>query len=103
MVPADRNVPTVTTIVVDALPQGVMTLYVIVSMPGLIPVSRPVAILTLAEPLLLLHVPPVTVLLSGVTVPEQILVGPTIVPALGVVFAVTTWVAAINPQLLETL
>ncbi len=61
------------------------------------PVIRPVVILMLAAVLLLLHVPPVTVLLSVATVPAQMPDGPVIVPALGDVFTVTICVAAISP------
>jgi len=46
------------------------------------------------------HVPPSTVLDSDAVVPAHMLVTPVIVPALGDVFTVTRWVAAINPQLL---
>jgi len=69
-------------------------------MPGVTPVSSPVVMFTLALLLLATQVPPVTVLDRATVVPEHIPVGPVIVPALGVVFTVTRWVAAITPQLL---
>jgi hypothetical protein len=71
-----------------------------VEVPGVMPVIRPVVRSTLVLPLLLTQVPPVTVLESEAVVPAQIPVAPLIVPALGEVLAVTTWVAAITPQLL---
>jgi hypothetical protein len=65
-----------------------------------IPVTKPVPLFTLAEPLLLLHEPPVTVLESDIVVPAHMLAEPVMVPALGDVFTVITRAAPITPQLL---
>jgi hypothetical protein len=73
-----------------------------VSAPVDIPVTKPVALFTLAEPLLLLHEPPVTVLDSDMVPPAHMDDEPVIVPALGDVFTVITRAAPITPQLLVT-
>ena len=78
------------TLVVDVVPQGVVTVYVMVSVPVDIPVTSPVALFTLAKPLLLLQEPSNTVLDRDMVVPAHMMADPVMVPALGVVLTVTT-------------
>ena len=71
-------------------------LYVITALPGEIPVTMPVALPTVAiAGLLLLHVPPVTVLLSVAVVPGHTLLFPVIVAGAGL--TVTTMVLVTPP------
>jgi hypothetical protein len=57
MVPAERNVPIFTVIVATDVPHALVTVYLIVSRPGVMPVSRP-ALFIVALALVTLHVPP---------------------------------------------
>ena len=57
MVPAVRKGPMVTTLVTDAVPQALVTVYLIVSVPGVMPVSRPAEVIV-AVALVTLQVPP---------------------------------------------
>jgi len=84
---ADGIVFTVTCIV---LLQPPVSLYVMVAVPALMPNSTPVMGYTYAiEVLLLLHVPPLTVLLSGLFCPPQIIGSPVIVAGTGYTLATT--------------
>ena len=96
MLPAVKNAPTVTTLVVLAVPQLVVTVYFTVSVPGLIPVSNPVLLLIVACALVTLHTPALLLVPSAmvVVVPEHTLDAPVIVPAVAVGFTVITSVAA---------
>jgi hypothetical protein len=73
-----------------------------VSVPEAMPVTSPVALLMLAVPLLLLQEPSNTVLDNDIVVPAHILDEPVMVPALGVVFTVTSCAAPMTPQLVLT-
>ena len=57
MVPAERNVPMFTVIVATEVPHTLVRVYLIVSRPGVMPVSRPVEVIV-AFALVTLHVPP---------------------------------------------
>lgn len=70
-------------------------------MPVEIPVTTP-PVLTVAVPLPLLHVPPETVEESVIAPHVHTVDGPEMVPAEGVVFTVTRWVATLLPQVLLT-
>ena len=59
ILPAVKKAPTVITLVVLAVPQGFVTVYFIVSTPGLMPVTRPVTLLIVAWLFVAVHVPPV--------------------------------------------
>jgi len=90
------------TIVVQ--PKPLVTLYVIVDVPVAAPVTVPVEPTVATTVLLLLHVPPVVVLLSDVVAPWHTLIVPVIAATVGnglaVTFAVT---AAVQPKPLVTL
>ena len=66
------------------------------------PVTAPVAFTAAIRLLLLYQEPPVAASVSGVVPPEQRVVTPEIVPAVGVVFTVTTCVATALPQTFVT-
>jgi hypothetical protein len=74
---------------------------VIVAVPTVTPVTTPPEV-TVALPLLLLHVPPGVVLVSVTVVVMQMLAGPVMGATTGSGLTVTTAVAAIVPQLLVT-
>jgi hypothetical protein len=91
--------------IVNAVPHGLVTVYVIVAVPGVEPaVTKPV-VAPIVTPPEAVHVPPGSPLGSVyVTVlPVQIEEGPTIAPALGNGSTVTTYVATAGPQGLPTL
>ena len=94
IVPPIGDTLTVTFVVVVAIPQNALvSVKVIVVIPGLIPPTIPVAVPIVPIPgLLLLQVPapPEAVLLLNVIVePTHTLLNPLIVPATGEVFTVT--------------
>ena len=102
--PALGDVTTVTFIVAVAVPQeAVVSVKVIVVMPGPTPYTTPVVDPTVPTAvLLLLHVPvppDAVASLSVILEPVHIEVTPLIVPALGEVFTVTFVVAVSDPQL----
>ena len=81
-------------------PQPLVTVYEIVTVPGVTPVTRPVAD-TVAFPLLALQVPPLAASVSDILVPVITVDGPVIVPAEEPV-TVTLAVAVAVPQLFVT-
>lgn len=84
IVPAVGAAVIVTAVVADAVPQLLVTVYVIVAVPADTPLTTPVALLMLAiVGELLLHVPPLVVLVSVVVAPTHAVVVPLIVPANG--------------------
>jgi hypothetical protein len=70
---------TVMVFVVDTVPHELVTLYMMVSIPPVTPVTMPPA--TVAEALLLLHVPPATASVRVIVEPMHTLEGPVILPA----------------------
>jgi hypothetical protein len=102
IVPATGEGLTVTTTVVATEPQLLVTVYDIIDVPAVTPVTTPVA-LTLATPVdTELHTPPPAASVRFVVVVGQTVRPPVIVPAFGAGFTVTTLVAATVPQLLVT-
>ena len=103
MLPAFGDALTVTTTVAAAEPQLFVTVYDMVDVPLVKPVTTPVA-LTVATPVdTELHTPaPPVALLSAVVVAGHMFSDPVIVPATGIGNTVTTTVAAAVPQLLVT-
>ena len=100
--PATGEGLTVTLLVVVAeVPQLVESVYEIVTVPELTPVTIPVAVTVATEVLLLRHVPPLAVSLSVTVEPVQTgAVEPVITPALAVPLTVTDLEAELEPQLL---
>ena len=92
--------PIVTTTEATAIPQLLLTVYDIVSIPAVTPVTIPPA--TVALPLLALHVPPGAASVSVRVVPVHTLVPPMIAPASGSGFTVVILIAVAVPQLLVT-
>jgi hypothetical protein len=92
IVPALGATFTVITFVAVALPQLVVTLYDIVAVPGIIPVTTPAVLIDATPEADELHVPPLAVLLNAIAEPAQTTELPVIVPATGVVLTVTATV-----------
>jgi hypothetical protein len=91
---------TVTACVATNVPQLLVTEYMIVSTPAVIPVTIPVLPTVAIEGLLLLHTPPVAVLESAIVLPTHRLDGPVMAPALAPMATATEAVAVILPQAL---
>ncbi len=70
--------------VVDAVPQGVVTVYLMVSVPTVAPVTTPAAVMA-AWLLVTLHTPPAMILVKVIGDPAHTPDGPVIVPAVGAV------------------
>jgi hypothetical protein len=89
--------------VATAVPQKLLTVYIIVSMPGVIPVTRPLVLLIVALPFVAVHTPPgdVDVNVTGALVHTS--VGPDIVPAVGIILIAMGLMATAVPQLLVAL
>lgn len=102
-VPAVRTGFTVIFAEAVWVPHGVVDVYVIVALPGAIPLTTPVVGFTEATAgLLLLHAPPARPLLEKVaTEPAQTEEAPVTVPAFGRGFTVINCEALLVPQLLE--
>ena len=101
MVPVTSAAPTVITALAVADPQLLVTTYVIVSVPGVTPVTTPPE--TVAEALLRFHTPPGVASVNVIVEPVQTADGPVIVPAVGIpVLTAITAVAAVDPQELVT-
>lgn len=84
---------TVITVVAIAVPQLFVTAYVAVAVPAAIPVTTPdVAPIVATEGLLLLHAPPLAVLLIVVAAPMHNIVDAGVLPADGAGETVTTFV-----------
>ena len=99
--PAKGTEVTVTIFIAVTEPQVLATTYLIVSMPGAIPVTIPAV--TEVLPLLLLHTPPTVRSFSVITDPAQTVVTPVIAPTTGDAgLTVNVVVAAFVPQLLVT-
>ena len=73
-----------------------------VAVPAELPVTIPAVPTEATEELLLVHEPPVVVLLSVVVLPVHTVAVPVIVPADGVLVTVTICVAVLEPQAPET-
>lgn len=103
MVPAFVAGLTVTTRVAIAVPQLFVTVYDIVLVPAITPLTMPVAEPMVATAVLVDdQMPPVILLLNDVVAAGHTVAVPDIVPASVVELMVTTRVAAAVPQLLET-
>jgi hypothetical protein len=99
--PATGNGLTVTIWVAAVVPQVFVTEYNIVAVPvDTPPTVPPIAV---AMPVLaLLHTPPVAPSVNEVVDPAHTIAVPVIVPADDVPLTVTTWVAAVVPQVFVT-
>ena len=104
IVPADGDGFTVIPADVLAVPQPVVTVYVMVALPAATPVITPVVEFTVAAAvLLLLQLPLVLPLLVNVVdKPAQTAAAPVIVPAFGSAVTVTDCVADEFPHTFET-
>ena len=104
IVPAFRTGFTVMDADAVAVPQGVVTVYVMVALPAATPVTTPETALTVAVTvLLLLQVPPMLPLLINVVdKPAHTDEAPLTVPALASAFTVTSRVAVEVPQVFDT-
>ena len=89
---------TVIGIVVYAVPQLLLTEYVIVAEPRAMPVTIPPVVTVAIIALLLLHTPPVTVFARVVVKPVPTDDAPVMLPAVGNALTVTTVVAAHPPD-----
>lgn len=101
IVPALSSGPMVTTSVAETVPQALVTEYLMVSVPGIMPVINPVAVIV-ALLFVALHVPPAVVSTRNVNVPAQIVERPTMVPGFGARPTEITLVAVAVPQVLVT-
>jgi hypothetical protein len=101
--PVIAAVPVTTEIVyvATAVPQLLVTVYNMVSIPADTPVTNP-PLVTVAVPLLALHTPPVAASVSVADVPIVTVDTPDIVPAFGIGLTVTACVAVAVPQPLVT-
>ena len=102
IVPADGAAATTIVRVAVAVPQVLVTEYVIVAVPTAIPVTIPEALIVAIEGAELDHVPPVVVLVNVVVEPAQTVDAPVIVPADGPLITITDVVLLVEPQLLLT-
>jgi hypothetical protein len=85
--PADGAALTVTAAMVVAVPQSLVTVYVIAALPLAMPVTTPLALPTIATPvLLLLHIPPDAALVNVIVLPTHTVDVPIIAPASGDAF-----------------
>ena len=98
ILPAYGSALTAIGFVATALPQELVTVYLIVSTPPDTPVTKPPD--TVALPLLLLHRPPAAPSVSVIDAPWHTLEAPLIVPATGANCTVTEAESTIAPQLL---
>jgi hypothetical protein len=73
-----------------------------VTLPVVMPVTTPVLLTEAMVLLLLIHDPPVVVLLRVMELPVHTVVGPVMVPAEAGVPTLTMWAAESVPQLLVT-
>ena len=71
-------------------------------LPAEIPVTLPDASTVPTKEVTLLHAPPTAASVKDVFAPAQSTGVPVMVPAFGSAFTVTTWAAAVVPQLLVT-
>ena len=86
--PASGDGLTMIVVVALSVPQLLVTVYVIVSLPAFTPVITP-ALLTVALSLLTLHVPPAIPSISAVLLPEHTPVAPVIAGTAGIEPTVT--------------
>jgi hypothetical protein len=98
--PAFGNGLIVTAFDVEAVPQPLVTAYIIVSVPAVVPVTTPLN--TVAVALLALHAPPATASVNVIEEPAHTVDKPVITPALGNAFIVTAFVAVAVPHPLVT-
>ena len=94
MIPADGLAFTVIDWLTASLQSPVVTVYVIVVVPADKPLTTPVLLMVATAGLLLIHTPPVVVLLNASVLPSQTAAPPLIVPADGLVFTVVLKVVA---------
>lgn len=102
MIPAFGAALTVTTLVAAADPQTPFTVYDMVDVPKVTPVTTPVEPTVATAGVTELQIPPVTASLSAVVAPGQTVAVPVIVPAFVEGLTVTIFVAAAVPQLVLT-
>ena len=86
------------TWIADALPQALVTVYLIVSSPASTPVTTPDTD-TVAFAFATLHIPPVAASVNVVVAPAHTPVAPVMLPAEGDTLTVMTFVAYAVPQL----
>lgn len=89
IVPASGSGFIVTVIVATAVPHVLVTVYCIVSVPLVTPVTTPAADMV-AFPVVVLHTPPAVEFVSVIVAPGHTLFGPVMVPAVGSGFTVIT-------------
>ena len=102
IVPAAGSGLTVTTTVAAAVPQLLLTVYEIVAVPAVTPVTTPEVPIVATPVGILLHAPPPAASVSAVVAVAHTIGVPVMIPAEGMAITVTTVVAAVVPQLLLT-
>jgi hypothetical protein len=102
IVPAVGRGLTVTTWVAATVPPPLVTVYDIVVVPEVSPLTTPVVPTVATTILVLLHSPPVAASASVVDEPAHTVIVPVIVPAPQAGLTVTKIVAAVVPQLFVT-
>jgi len=102
-VPAVGSGLTVMVRVATTVPHVLVTEYDITAVPASNPVTTPLLLTEAMVGTALLHVPPVTVEVSGDVVPTQTAVAPLKVPALAAGFTIIPKVAVAVPQAVDTM
>ncbi len=100
MLPADGVVFTVMDCVAVAVPQLLVAVYEMVTVPAVTPLTTPEAFMVAIAVLLLVHVPPATASDKVTVAPVHSVEVPVIVPALGAGLTVTVSTALAEPQVL---
>jgi hypothetical protein len=102
IVPALGMGNTVIGLVLRAVPQALVTVYLMVSRPALTPVTIPVVPTVAAAVFTLLHTPPVVLAVRVVVAPTQTVLLPLMVPDVGAAITATYLLATEVPQALVT-
>lgn len=101
-VPATGSGLTVMSAVSTAVPHELVTVYDMIAAPPATPATTPDVLTEAMVAALLLHVPPLEVVLKAVVAPWHTAVAPLTTPALGIGFTVIERVESAVPQLLVT-
>ena len=102
MVPAYTSALTFTVFLATADPQVLVTVYLIVSVPAVTPVTTPSVLVALPVPAVDVHIPPRVLSVNVIVAPGQTLPTPPIAATVGVKTTVTDKVDVLVPQTLFT-
>ena len=102
MVPAYTSALTFTVFLATADPQVLVTVYLIVSVPAVTPVTTPSVLVALPVPAVDVHIPPRVLSVNVIVAPGQTLPTPLIAATVGVKTTVTDKVDVLVPQTLVT-